>query len=68
MPAVLYEKRGHAAWITLNRPAARNTLDAEAFVLLRDAWREVRGPWSCCFSQRNLCSRAAPCEYYDECA
>lgn len=42
MPAVIYEKRGHAAWITLNRPGARNTLDAEAFVQLRDAWREVR--------------------------
>ena len=42
MPAVLYEKRGHVAWITLNRPAAKNTLNAEAFVLLRDAWQAVR--------------------------
>jgi len=42
MPAVLYEKRGHVAWITLNRPAEKNTLNAEAFVLLRDAWQAVR--------------------------
>lgn len=42
MPAVLFEKRGHTAWITLNRPEYKNTLDAETFVLLRDAWNTVR--------------------------
>lgn len=42
MPAVLFEKRGHTAWITLNRPEAKNTLNAESFVLLRDAWQTVR--------------------------
>ena len=25
---VLYETRGHAAWVTLNRPELRNALDA----------------------------------------
>lgn len=42
MSAVLYEKRGHAAWITINRPEAKNTMNAEVFVRLLDAWQEVR--------------------------
>ncbi len=42
MTAVILEKRGQQAWITLNRPEAKNMLDGNAFVELADAWREVR--------------------------
>ena len=42
MSAVLFEKRDHTAWITLNRPEAKNTMNADVFVGLRDAWDEVR--------------------------
>lgn len=42
MSAIQFEKRGHQAWITLNRPEAKNTLNGEAFVGLADAWDEVR--------------------------
>ena len=42
MSSVLFEKRGQVAWVTLNRPAAKNTMNAEVFVLLAEAWREVR--------------------------
>ncbi len=34
-PAVLYEVRGPAAWLILNRPARRNALDRTALDLLR---------------------------------
>lgn len=40
--AVLFEQRGAVAWITLNRPEAKNTMNAEVFVGLVDAWEEVR--------------------------
>ena len=42
MSAILFEKRGQQAWITLNRPGAKNMLDADMFVELADAWQEVR--------------------------
>ena len=42
MAAVTLEKRGPQAWITLNRPEAKNMLDGQAFVELADAWDEVR--------------------------
>ena len=42
MSAILFEKRGHQAWITLNRPEAKNTLNGDMFVELADAWQEVR--------------------------
>ncbi|MDZ7782017.1 MAG: enoyl-CoA hydratase-related protein [Halioglobus sp.] len=42
MQTILFEKRGHQAWITLNRPEARNMLNGEMFVELADAWEEVR--------------------------
>lgn len=42
MPAVLFEKRGHTAWLTINRPEFKNTMNAEVFVLLNEAWDEVR--------------------------
>ena len=40
--AVLFEQRGHTAWVTINRPDAKNTMNAEVFVGLADAWQEVR--------------------------
>ncbi len=42
MAAVLFEKRDQVAWITLNRPEAKNTMNAAVFVGLRDAWSAVR--------------------------
>ncbi|MFK7733414.1 MAG: enoyl-CoA hydratase-related protein [Pseudomonadales bacterium] len=42
MTAILYEKRGHTAWLTINRPEFKNTMNAEVFVLLNEAWDEVR--------------------------
>jgi enoyl-CoA hydratase/carnithine racemase len=40
--AVLFDKRGHVAWLTINRPEARNVMDAAVFVGLADAWEAVR--------------------------
>lgn len=42
MSAVLFEKRGRQAWITINRPDNKNLLNGEVFVQLVDAWAEVR--------------------------
>jgi enoyl-CoA hydratase len=42
MNTIKFEKRGHQAWITLNRPASKNMIDGEMFVELADAWQEVR--------------------------
>jgi enoyl-CoA hydratase len=42
MSAIAFERRGHQAWITLNRPEAKNTLNGDMFVELVDAWQSVR--------------------------
>lgn len=42
MPVIEFEKRGQIAWVTINRPERANTLITESFVLLAEAWREVR--------------------------
>ena len=42
MSAVLFEKRGHQAWIAINRPDRKNLMNGEVFVQLADAWQEVR--------------------------
>lgn len=42
MSVVLYDKQNHIAWITINRPAAGNVMNAEVFVRLQEAWQEVR--------------------------
>lgn len=41
MPDILFEKHGAVAWLTINRPQAKNTLSPEAFVAMSDAWQEV---------------------------
>ncbi|MBB3047253.1 enoyl-CoA hydratase [Litorivivens lipolytica] len=42
MTAVIFEQQGAVARIILNRPEAKNTLNAEVFVRLNEAWEEVR--------------------------
>jgi enoyl-CoA hydratase len=42
MTAILFEKRGQQAWITLNRPEHKNLMNGDMFVQLADAWDEVR--------------------------
>jgi len=42
MAVVDFEKRGRIAWVRINRPERANTLIAESFVLLAEAWNEVR--------------------------
>lgn len=42
MSAVIFEKRDHVAWLTINRPEAKNIMNADVFVLLSEAWEEVR--------------------------
>lgn len=42
MEPVLFEKRGHLALITLNRPEARNAFNPEMLVRLGGMWEEVR--------------------------
>lgn len=40
--AILYEKRGHVAYITINRPEARNAIDLETSRELNEAWQDFR--------------------------
>ncbi len=40
--AILYEKRGRVAYITINRPEARNAIDPETMQELSDAWSDFR--------------------------
>ncbi len=42
MSDLIFERRGPVAWITINRPEANNTLSADVFVGMVDAWAEVR--------------------------
>jgi enoyl-CoA hydratase len=42
-PHLLVERQGHVVTLTLNRPDARNALDAEMLVRLADAWDLVDG-------------------------
>ncbi|MCH8108673.1 MAG: enoyl-CoA hydratase/isomerase family protein [Chloroflexi bacterium] len=41
MTAVLYEKRGKIAFVTINRPEAMNALNREVQQGLTDAWQEI---------------------------
>ncbi|MEJ8857394.1 enoyl-CoA hydratase/isomerase family protein [Variovorax robiniae] len=38
-PAVLHEKRGHAMWITINRPDKRNAINKDVVAGIRAGWR-----------------------------
>ena len=40
-PALLYEKDGHVAVLTMNRPDVRNALNAEMLCRMADAWQDV---------------------------
>ena len=40
-PAVLVDKRGHAMWVTLNRPDKRNAINKDAVAGIRDGWRRA---------------------------
>src|SRR6516225_675226 len=39
---ILYEKRGRVAYITINRPEARNAIDLETAEELSNAWTDFR--------------------------
>jgi enoyl-CoA hydratase/carnithine racemase len=38
---VSYEKKGHVAYVTINRPEVRNALHSFAYVELRACWRDI---------------------------
>jgi len=38
---VIYEKKGHVAYVTINRPEVRNALHSYAYVELRNCWRDI---------------------------
>ncbi len=40
--ALIYEKKGPIAYITLNRPEAQNAFDPETVVEIVDVWKDVR--------------------------
>ncbi len=42
MPKVLYEKRGRIAYVTINRPEARNAIDPEVHRLMIETWADFR--------------------------
>jgi enoyl-CoA hydratase/carnithine racemase len=42
MPQVLYEKRDRVAYVTLNRPEAKNAIDPETHELLWQTWEDFR--------------------------
>lgn len=37
-----YEKKGHVAYVTINRPELRNSLHTYAYVELRSCWRDIQ--------------------------
>jgi enoyl-CoA hydratase/carnithine racemase len=38
---VVYEKKGHVAYVRINRPEVRNALHSYAYVELRSCWRDI---------------------------
>ena len=42
MPKVLYEKRDRIAYVTLNRPEARNAIDPDVHRLMIETWADFR--------------------------
>ena len=43
MSKVLYEKRDRIAYVTLNRPEAKNAIDPETHDLLWQTWEDFAG-------------------------
>ena len=41
MPALIFEKRNHVAYLTMNRPEVHNSLNPEMLVSLAEAWKEI---------------------------
>lgn len=41
MPALLFEKRNHIAYLTFNRPEVHNSFSPEVIVRLGEAWQEI---------------------------
>src|SRR4051812_50065362 len=42
MPKLLYEKRDRIAYLTINRPEARNAIDPDVHRLMIEAWADFR--------------------------
>jgi enoyl-CoA hydratase/carnithine racemase len=38
---VIYDKKGHVAYVTINRPEVRNALHSYAYAELRACWRDI---------------------------
>src|SRR5439155_25661074 len=38
---VIYEKKGHIAYVTINRPEVRNALHSYTYAELRSCWRDI---------------------------
>ena len=76
MSAVRYEKRGHVAIVTIDRPKARNALSPEVIVRLDRAWSEARDDDEvrvaivlenlCCVGIGSCENRAPSCEIQEE--
>ncbi len=49
--SVLYQKRDHVAYITINRPEARNAIDYETAQELNKAWQDFRDDDSILFEK-----------------
>jgi enoyl-CoA hydratase len=41
MPALLFERRNHIAYLTFNRPEVHNSYNPETIVRLAEAWQEI---------------------------
>ena len=41
MPSLLFEKRGHVAYLTFNRPEVHNSFNPETIVRLAEAWHAI---------------------------
>ena len=45
--ALIYEKKGKIAYLTLNRPESLNAIDADVIVELLEAWKDYRDDKNC---------------------